>query len=74
MQVSSNGYIQIGVFEDLNGKCFLTSVKEGKSLDDPVEIDFWSAVAFSGGRYCGYIVIRIKILFWGNNQPYRIKF
>lgn len=40
MQVSSNGYIQIGVFEDLNGKCFLTSVKEGKSLDDPVEIDF----------------------------------
>ena len=48
MQVSSNGYIHIGVFEDLNGKYFLTSVKKGKSLDDPVEIDFLSAVTFRG--------------------------
>ena len=40
MQVSSKGHIHIAVFADLNGKYFLTSVKDGKSLDDPIEVDF----------------------------------
>ena len=40
MQISSKGYIHIVVIEDLNGKYSLTSVKDGKSLDDPIEVDF----------------------------------